>query len=84
LNIILPDRLLAAFGVVQNMLAAAPLDFFIRLADVDFLPPERTPAFAAEDFAAEGVPALVFLRIVRPHPLPAVLKDFPDRLRLFP
>jgi len=82
LNLILPNCLPAAFGFVQNVLTAAPLGFLIGLADVDFLPPQDTPAFAAEDFTAEGIPALVFTRIVHPHLLSAVFKDFPDRLRL--
>jgi hypothetical protein len=74
LNLILPDCLPAAFGVIQNMLAAAPLDIFIGLADVDFLSSKRTAAFAAEDlplkayrlwyFSGSSIP-ICFLRYSR-------------------
>jgi hypothetical protein len=61
LNIILPDRLLTTFTIVQDVLAAAPLDFLIGLADVNFLSAEHAATFAAYYFTAEGVSIPVFL-----------------------
>ena len=81
---VLPDCLLPAFGTVHDMLITAPLDFLIGLADIYFLSPEGSAAFPADNPAAEGIPALIGLPVLRTLDFPAVFINLTHSLRFFP
>ena len=65
------------------MLTAAPLNLFIWLADIDFLPAECTAALPTDDPTAERIAALINLYIIHAVFLPAIFINLTYRLRFF-
>lgn len=82
LESIFSDSLLTAFCFILDMLVAAPLNFLVRLANVDFLPAEGVAALAAKDLSAETIATLALFRI-KALLFSEVFHDFPDYLCLF-
>ena len=60
------------------MLVATPLDFFIWLSDVDFLPAKFCPTLPAENPAAECIPLLIYTGILHTLLFPPILINLAD------